>query len=137
FPLNVLATDHTSFLLMFRAVLRFHLRFIDLLVDGIGFQKFLMCPHRMDPAVIQDNNLVSLHYGSNPLDDNDFRHMSQCGKRAAYPGLCGGVHSAGGIVEDEYLRVPEKGSGNAEPLFLSAGYVHAALAKIGIQAFWH
>ena len=63
--------------------------------------------------------------------------MIQSGKRAAYPGLCGGIHSAGGIVEDEYLRVPEKGSGNAEPLFLAAGYVHAALAKIGIQPFWH
>src|SRR5699024_9563314 len=98
---------------------------------------FLMRPHRMDPAVVQDNDLVSLHYGSNPLGDNDLRHMIQSGKRAAYPGLCGGIHSAGGVVEDEYLRVFEKGSGNAEPLLLAAGYVYAALAKIGIQAFGH
>ena len=45
---------------------------------------------------------------------------------------CFGYPRAGGVVQNQDLRLFQEGPGDAEPLALSAGHVGAALLDIGI-----
>ena len=71
-----------------------------------------------------------MHDGGYPLGNDDFRASFQItGQPFADAGLCGSVHRAGGIVQDQDLRMLQERPGNAETLFLPAGNIDAALAQ--------
>ena len=81
-----------------------------------------------DVVVVEDDYLVGVADGADALgDDDDGGVLQVLGEGAAYLGLGGGVDRGGGVVEYEYRGVPEHGAGDAEPLLLAAGDVHAAL----------
>ena len=115
----------------------FHLRCVDLLVDGIARQQALVGAHRMHPAVLQDDDLVGVHHGGDALGDDELGHIPQLRQSGADLPLSGGVHGAGGVVENQDFRPLEQGTGDAQPLLLPAGDVHAPLAQVGVQALWH
>ena len=86
-------------------------------------------------AVVQDQDLVGVLYGRDALGDDDDGGILQIGGEGlADGGLCGAVHSGGGVVQNEHRRLSQHGPGNAQPLFLSAGDVGAALGKHGVEA---
>ena len=73
----------------------------------------------LDPSMLQDYDLVGVHDGGYPLGNDDFRASFQItGQPFADAGLCGSVHRAGGIVQDQDLRMLQERPGNAETLFL-------------------
>ena len=47
----------------------------------------------------------------------------------------GGIHRAGGVIQDQHLGLLEQGPGNTKALPLAAGYVGTALFDVGIIAF--
>ena len=96
-----------------------------------------MGAHRMHPAVLQDDDLVGVHHGGDALGDDELGHIPQLCQSGADLPLSGGVHGAGGVVEDQDFRPLEQGTGDAQPLLLPAGDVHASLAQVGVQALWH
>ena len=91
-----------------------------------------------DVVVVEDDYLVGVADGADALgDDDDGGVLQVLGEGAAYLGLGGGVDRGGGVVEYEYRGVPEHGAGDAEPLLLAAGDVHAALVEPGVEALGH
>ena len=81
-----------------------------------------------DLAVIHDEDHVRVHDGGNALGDDDLRGLGDVGLEARTNQRVGlRVDGAGGVVEDEDLRLLEKGAGDAQSLLLAAGDVGAAL----------
>ena len=90
-----------------------------------------MGTHSVYPSVVQNDDLIRMHDGGDPLGDDDLRAAGQApGKPLPDLRLCGRVHRAGGIVQDQHLRLLQNRPGDAEPLFLAAGHIHATLPQI-------
>ena len=89
-------------------------------------------------TVIQHDDLVGVADGTDPLSDNDLGGAGEIlPEGPADFGIGGGVHGAGAVVQDENLRLLQDGTGDAEPLFLAAGDVDAALAQVSFQSLGH
>ena len=87
----------------------------------------------IDLAALHDNDPVCVLYRSRPLGDNDlgsFRNVIFHG--LPDPGICSGIHRTGGIIQDQYFRLFQKGSGNTEPLLLAAGYIGSSLFYVSV-----
>lgn len=90
-----------------------------------------MGTHSVYPAVVQNDDLIRMHDGGNPLRDDDLRASGEAsGKPLSYLRLRGRIHRAGGIIQDQHLRLFQNRPGDAEPLLLAAGHIHATLAQI-------
>ena len=92
-----------------------------------------MGAHVVDLSLVQDHDPVRVHDGVEPLGDDDLGGLGA----GVFEGLPdgrvgGGVHGAGGVVQDEDLGVLEQGPGDAQPLLLPAGHVHAPLAQVRV-----
>ena len=115
----------------------FPLGLVDFLVDGIVGQQFGVGAHGVEPAVVQNDDEVGALHRADALGDDEFGHIGELGQGVADARLGGGIHGAGGVIEDQHLGVLEEGPGDAEALLLAARYIDAALAQVGIQALGH
>ena len=86
-----------------------------------------MGAHGVQAAILQDHDEVGALHRGDALGNDQLGHVGQFGQGAADAGLGGSIHGAGGVVENQHLRVPQQGTGNAKALLLSAGDVDAAL----------
>ena len=86
-------------------------------------------------AVIHDEDHVRVHDRGHALGDDDLGGFGDIGPEAlADEGVGARIHRAGGIVEDQDLRLLQEGAGDAEPLLLPAGDVGAPLLDMGVVA---
>ena len=72
-----------------------------------------MGPHRVDAAILHDDDLIGIHDRGNPLRNNDLGHVGELSQRSADFAFGSGIYRAGGIIEDKNFGMLEKGSGNA------------------------
>ncbi len=97
-----------------------------------------MCAKSMYPSLLQYDNTIGMLYRRNSLCDNQLcRSRNFLRKRFAYLRVCGGIHSACRVVQNEYFRLFQQCSRNTKTLFLPAGYVGAALFDIRIVSIRH
>ena len=88
-----------------------------------------------DLAVVQDEDLVGVADGGEPVRDGDRGASCRHGVDGFLDGLLGlRVEGARGLVEDEDGRVAQDGAGDREALLLAAGEPVAALADHGVVA---
>lgn len=97
-----------------------------------------MGSHSGNGAVVEDNNLIRVPDGADPLGHD------QPGGVFAFPvqifphlAVCLIVQGREGIVKDQDFRVTADGPGNGNPLLLAAGQVGAALGDVGIVGSHH
>ena len=84
-----------------------------------------------ETPLVHNEDLVRIHHRRNTLRDDELGHMGQL--RPEGPADCrvrGGIHSACGIVQNHDLRLFQEGAGDADPLFLTAGQIAAALPDL-------
>ncbi len=87
----------------------------------------------VDPSVFHDEDLIRVLNTGNPLGDDQLGgSRNLLGKSTPDLRVCGRVHGAGGIIQDQYLRIFQQRPGNAEPLFLAAGHVGPSLFDLGL-----
>ncbi len=81
----------------------------------------------MDSAFIQNKNPICILNTGHTLSNDDFRGPRNiCLERFSYFGIGRRIHSAGGIIQNQNLRLLQKRSGNTKSLFLSARYIRSA-----------
>ena len=86
-------------------------------------------------SVVHNDYAVGVLHGGYPLrDDEGGRIRELFAESLAYAAVGGSIDSACGIVENDYLRLFQQGTGNTEPLLLTAGDIHAALSELGVIA---
>lgn len=87
----------------------------------------------VDPAAVHHDDLVCILYGRNALGDDDLRNVwDLLAEGLADHRVRLGVDGAGRVVEDEHLRIFQKGARDAQALFLPARNVGAALLDVGV-----
>jgi len=88
-----------------------------------------------DAALVQDDDLVGVLHGAQPLGDDDLGGAGDLpGEGPADEGVGAGVDGGGRVVEDEDLRPLEQGAGDAQALLLASGDIGAALLDAGVVA---
>ena len=94
-----------------------------------------MGTHRLNPAPVHHYDFVGILYGGNTLGDNEFggirNLLPEC---PADLGVGLRVPSAGGVIQNQYLRFLSERAGDTQPLFLAAGYVAPSLLYVGVVA---
>ncbi len=97
-------------------------------VNLAGLKQLLMRAGRFQPAVVQHQNLVGAADGADALG-NDKNNAVAVARRKRLLNFClrGGVHGAGGVVQNQNFRLFDKGAGNGQPLLLAAGKILGAL----------
>ena len=81
-----------------------------------------MGPSLDHPAVVEDDDLVGVPHGREPVGDGDRGATPGQGVEGLLDGTLGlGVECAGRLVEHQDPRVAEQGAGDGEPLLLPAG----------------
>ena len=113
----------------------FLLLLIDFAVNAAVLQQLFMGAHSGDAAVIHDKDEVGICDGADALGNDDLGDTGEIAAQGfADPGIGGGVHGRGGIVENQNLGFAENGAGDAKTLLLSAGDIAAALLNVSIIA---
>ena len=111
------------------------LGFIDLPVNGVVPQQVVGRIEAVHLAVFHDDDPVTVLYAGDPLGDDQLGGIRDLRIKGMVDfGVCGGIAGAGGIIQDQDPGILEQGPGNAEALFLAAGYIGAALFNIGVIA---
>ena len=88
-----------------------------------------------DSAAVHDQNQVALLHGGDALGNNDFGGFGNfTGQGLPDGGVGASIHGGGRVVQNQNLRLFQQGTGNAQPLLLTAGDVGAALLNVGIVA---
>ena len=92
-----------------------------------------MGPHRVDAAILQDDDLIGIHHRGDPLGNDDLGHIGsgQSGARI-FPSVA--VSTA--LVESSKIRTLgclSRVRAMHKRCFLSAGDVDAALSQVGVQ----
>ena len=85
-------------------------------------------------TAVENENLIRLADAGDALGDDKDRCIVQLVQGLAQSGVCCVVQRAGAVVQDQELRLPDKGPGNGQPLLLPPGEVPAALFQNEIQA---
>ena len=86
-------------------------------------------------AVIQNDDLVGVPHRADALSDEENGGVFQVlVEGLPDEGFGGGVHSGGGVVQDEDGGFAEHSPGDAQALLLAAGDVDAALFQPGVEA---
>ena len=110
----------------------------DLLVDRAGLHQFLVGTHPHHPPLVQNDDLVRVPDGADPLSHDQSSGILQLPVQAGTePGIRPVVQGGEGVVEHQDLRAPRQGPCDGEPLLLAAGYVGASLGDGGMDASGH
>ena len=89
-------------------------------------------------AIIKHDNLVRIHYGADPLsDDQNSGVASSRPERRAQLRIRLEVEGREAVIEQVDFRLANERPCDGEPLLLAAGYVSAALRDNGIEAILH
>lgn len=92
-----------------------------------------MFSNRYGFPVIHDNDLICVINGGYALCDDKLRRIrDQFGKALADQQVCLCIYRAGGIIQDQHLRLFQKRPCNTQTLSLPAGNVRSSLFNIGI-----
>ena len=111
---------------------------IDLLIERIRLQQVVMGIEARHDTIIQDKDAVTVSHAEDALGDDDLRHLWQLVVDGLpYLRIRRSVAGRGGVVEYQYLRVFQQGTGNTETLFLSATDIRASLFYLGVITFRH
>ena len=106
---------------------------VDFLINGVGLQQLLMSAQAVDLAVVQHQDAVSILHRGDALCNDDLGGAGDLfPERLADLGVRGGIHGAGGVIEDQDLGFAQQGAGNGQALLLAAGDVAAALLDPGV-----
>ena len=93
---------------------------------------------RSHHAVVHHDDAVRILHTAHTLRDNQFcRVWNLLCKRLANLGICGSIYRAGAVIEYQNPRFFEQCPRDAEPLFLSARHICAALLDKGIVLIRH
>ena len=86
-----------------------------------------------DAAAVHDDDAVGVLNRGHALGNDNFSGIrDELAEALADQRVGPGVHSGGGIVQDQDLGLLQQGPGDAEPLLLAAGDVAAALLNPGV-----
>ena len=108
---------------------------MDLLVLPAQRHELVVGAALQDAALVQDDDLVGVLHGAQPLGDDDLGGAGDLpGEGPADEGVGAGVDGGGRVVEDEDLRPLEQGAGDAQALLLASGHIGAALLDAGVVA---
>ena len=111
----------------------FLLGLIDIAVDLALFHQLVMCADGIDFAIVHDDDHIRVHDGDNALGNDDLGRAGERGAQClADLGICRGIDRAGGVVQNEDLRLFQDGAGDAKTLLLSAGNINTALSYLSI-----
>ena len=92
----------------------------------------------VDLPVIHDNDPVAPLYTGDSLRDDQTRGVRNLlGKGTPDFGVCRRVYGAGAVIQYQDPGLPQKGSGDAQTLFLAAGDIGSALLDVCIVTFGH
>ena len=87
-----------------------------------------MVANSADAPAIHYDNAVGILYGGNALSDDDLRSLrDKFTKALADQRIRTRIHSTGGIVQDQHLRLFQQCTRNAKTLLLAARDIGAAL----------
>src|SRR5258708_4755994 len=114
------------------------LRVDDLDVAGARRQQFLV-PAKPDRcAVVEDEDLVGVADGRDPLGDHHHRRLAGVGaQRRPQPGVGGDVEGGERVVEEVDVGPADEGPGDGQALALPAADVGAALLDGRVQPAGH
>ena len=88
-----------------------------------------------DAAVVEDQDLVGLPHGRQPVgDDQRGAPLERGGQRQLHGGLGLAVEVGGGLVEHHDLGRLEEQPGDGQPLLLASGEAVAAVAHHRVEA---
>ena len=88
---------------------------------------------RGDFSVVKDQDQVRVLYRRHALGDDDLRGLGdEAAESRPDQGIGMRIHRAGGIVQDQDLRLLQQGPRDAEPLPLASGDIGPALLDVGI-----
>ena len=104
-------------------------------VAAVGGHESFVAADFGDAAVFEDDDAVGVGDRAEPVGDDEARAaFHQRGQAGLDHPFAFGVEVAGGLVEDEDLRVGQDRAGDGDPLPLAAAELHAALADERVVA---
>ena len=97
-----------------------------------------MSAETVDCTVIHDNNAVSILDTGDTLCDDQLGSIRDifC-KSTSDPCVSGCINCTCGVVQDQYLRLLQKGTCNTETLFLATGNIGTTLFNEGVVFIRH
>ena len=111
---------------------------IDLLIERIRLQQVVMGIEARHDTIIQDEDAVTVLHTQDTLCNDELGHLWQLGAEALpYLGIGSGIAGRGGVVEDQYLGMFQQGTGNTEPLLLTATDIGTSLFDTGVITLRH
>ena len=94
------------------------------LINGVGLKKLLVGTKTVDLTVIHNDDPVRVLDAGNTLCDDQLGGIRDLlGKGTADPCVCGSIYRTGGVIQDQYLRLLQKSTGNTETLLLASGNI--------------
>src|SRR5436305_463697 len=88
-----------------------------------------------NPTPIQDQNLIGMHDGRQPMCDHDRSSTKhQILQRLLNQSLRRGVNARGRFIQNQNWRIFQERARNREPLFLSHAQLHSTLAHHATQS---
>ena len=122
-------------MLMFDLLLR-KLGTGDLQVYLAVFQQFPVGAAANDLAIVQHDDLLGVHDGTDPLGHDQHGAVLIRGvQRPAQRSVGLEIQGGKAVVENEDRGLLCQGPGDAQPLLLAAGYIAAALGDRGVVSF--
>ena len=104
-------------------------------VQPSGREQLLVLAALPDPAAVDDQDLVGLLDGGQPVGDDQRGPAGQGrGERVLNGNLLLGVEVRGGLVEQHDSRGLQQQPGQGDPLFLAARQPVATITHDGVQA---
>jgi L-ascorbate metabolism protein UlaG (beta-lactamase superfamily) len=89
-------------------------------IKPVAFGEVFMASAFHDASAFQDEDLVGVPYGGEPVGDDEAGPVFHEAVEGLLDQPFGGVvHAGGGLVEDEDGRVFEQGAGDGEALFFA------------------
>ena len=89
-----------------------------------------------DPALIKNHNPVGRHHRCQTMgNDQRCPVFHQACQRGLHGALGFGIQCAGGLIEQEYLRIAQDRARNGDTLSLAAGQPHAFFTQKSIEPF--
>ena len=108
------------------------------LINGVGLKKLLVGTKTVDLPVIHNDDPIRILDAGNTLCDDQLGGIRDLlSKSTADPCVCGSIYCTGGVIQDQYLRLLQKSTGDTETLLLASGNIGAALFNEGVVFVRH